>query len=135
MLLFQIYYYRWKNPHADEAITQPITRIEDTPLLGSTVEPKRANRWNMENEVLRYSLYLMFVFTAGVMAWAIDSKVRGPSTPSEPETVVEWRSQVLGWVSAALFRTSSAVIDFAFRSTHPRYRLVGARIPQICGWF
>ena len=89
----------------------------------------------MENEVLRYTLCLVFVFAVGVMAWAIDSKIRGPRPPSEPETVVEWRSQVLGWISAVLFRTSSAVIDFAFRSTHPDSASVGARIPQIRGWF
>jgi len=111
MLLFQIYYYRWKNPNADQVITQEIEPTEDTLLLGNTVEPKRTSRWSIENEVLKYSLYLVFIFAAGIVAWMIDMKVRGPRLPSEPESVVEWRSQILGWVSAALF--------------------LGARIPQI----
>jgi len=110
-LLFQIYYYRWKNPHADQVITQQIEPIEDTPLLGNTVEPKRRNRWSMGNEVLKYSVCLVFVFAAGLLAWVIDLKIRGPMLPREPEGIVEWRSQILGWFSATLF--------------------VGARIPQI----
>jgi len=108
LLLVQIYYYRWKNPRADEVIAQS---IENTPLLGNPIEPKRTNRWNLENEVLRYSLCLVFVFAAGVVAWTVDSKLRGPRPPSEPEAVVEWKSQILGWASAVLF--------------------LGARIPQI----
>ncbi|KAF9644909.1 PQ-loop-domain-containing protein [Thelephora ganbajun] len=111
LLLFQIYYYRWKNPHIDEAITQEIETTEDTPLLENSVELKRRSRWSLENEVLKYSLCLIFVFAAGILAWAIDSSIRGPRTPSEPEGVVEWRSQILGWVSAVMF--------------------LGARIPQI----
>jgi len=110
LLLSQIYYYRWKNPHADQVITQEIGPIEDTPLLGNTVEPKHTSRWSMKNEVLKYSLYLISVFVAGIVAWAIDMKIRGPRLPNEPESVVEWRSQILGWVSAALFCTSSTVV-------------------------
>jgi len=109
LLLFQIYYYRWKNPCADQVITQEIEPTEDTPLLGNTVEHKRTSRWDIENEVLKYSLYLIFVFVAGIAAWAIDMKIRGPRLPNKRESVVEWRSQILGWVSAALFCTSSTV--------------------------
>ena len=108
LLLFQIYCYRWKNPRADQVITRQIEPIENTPLLGNPVEPKRRNRWSMENEVLKYSLCLAFVFAAGLLAWAIDVKIRGPTLPSEPGSIVEWRSQTLGWFSATLFRTSSA---------------------------
>jgi len=111
LLIFQVYYYRWKNPNADEIVEQPIHPVEDTPLLGNPIEPKRTSRWNMQNEVIKYSVCLVFVFAAGVMAWAIDSKIHGPRHPSEPEGIVEWRSQVLGWISAASF--------------------LGARIPQI----
>ena len=113
LLLFQIYYYRWKNPHADEVIRQPTGPIEDTPLLGNPGEP------NIKNEVLRYSLCLVFVFAAGVMAWAIDSKIHGPSPPSEPEGIVEWRSQVLGWISAMLFCTLSAFINCVLLHSFP----------------
>ena len=64
----------------------------------------------MENEVLRYSLYLTFIFAAGIAAWAINMKIHGPGLPDEPEIIVEWRSQVLGWISAVLFCTSSTVV-------------------------
>jgi len=111
LLLIQIYYYRWKNPHADEVIAQPIEPLEDTPLLGNPTEPKRTSRWSMENEVLRYSLCLAFVFAAGVAAWIVDTKTRGPRPPSKPDIIIEWKSQILGWASATLF--------------------LGARIPQI----
>ena len=116
LLLFQIYYYRWKNPHADEVITQGIEPAEDTPLL---VNPKRTSRWRVESEVLKYSLCVVFVFAAGLAAWAIDSKIRGSRPPSEPESIFEWESQLLGWASAALFCTSSTASNFAFRFTHP----------------
>ena len=130
-LLFQIYYYRWKNPHADQAITREIEPIENTPLLGNPVEPKRRNHWSMESEVLKYSLCLVFVFAAGLLAWAIDVKIRGPTLPNEPGSVMEWRSQVLGWFSATLFRTSSMDFNFAVYSTLTNATAVGARIPQI----
>jgi len=74
------------------------------------MESKRASRWSLENEVVKYSLCLAFVFAAGAAAWAIDSKIHGPRHPNEPEGIVEWRSQVLGWISAASFRTSFTVI-------------------------
>lgn len=119
LLLFQIYYYRWKNPHTDEPTAQDINPSEDTPLLENSVGPKSTGLWSTESEVLKCSLYFTFVFAAGVLAWTIDSRIRGPRTPNEPEGVVEWRSQVLGWVSAAMFRTSSAVFDFAFCFTDP----------------
>lgn len=123
-LLFQIYYYRWKNPRADEAITRGIDS-EDTPLLENSVEPKSTGCWNAENEVLRCSLYLIFVFVAGTLAWAIDLAIRGPSAPREPEGIIEWRSQILGWISAASFRTSYTAFNFAHSFTHSRRRSSG----------
>lgn len=79
----------------------------------------------MDNEVLKCSLYLTFVFIAGILAWAIDSKIRGPRIPSEPKGVVEWRSQILGWVSAMLFRTSSGIFNFPLCFTHSRVHFSG----------
>ncbi|KAF9783466.1 PQ loop repeat-domain-containing protein [Thelephora terrestris] len=109
LLLFQIYYYRWKNAHADEAIAQEIDPSEDTPLLESPVKPTK--RWIPENEVLKNSLYFVFVSVAGTLACAIDLTIRGRKIPNEPEGILEWRSQILGWASAIMF--------------------LGARIPQI----
>lgn len=122
LLLIQIYYYRCKNSHADEPIRQGADPSEDTPLLENPTKPTR--RWG-DNEVLKCSLYLIFVFVAGILAWMIDSTINGPRTPSEPEGVVEWRSQILGWVSVAMFRTSSAIFNFGFCFTHSRPRSSG----------
>lgn len=48
---------------------------------------------------------MVFVFGVGVGAWAVDKYIRYSTPPLDPqEEVVEWRSQVLGWISAALFR-------------------------------
>ena len=129
LLLFQIYYYRWKNPHADKPTTQNIDPTEDTPLLENSIKPRSTGWWSTENEVFKCFLYLIFVFVAGTFAWTIDSIIRGPRTPNEPEGVVEWKSQILGWVSAAMFCTSSAVFNFVLCFAHSI--LVGARVPQI----
>ena len=125
LLLLQIYYYRWKNPHADEAPLHGREPSEDTPLLENPIKFKRTSCWSMENEVFRCSLNLVFVFVAGTIAWAIDLKIRGHSIPKEPEGILEWRSQILGWVSAVLFRASSTVFNFAFCFTHSRHRSSG----------
>lgn len=119
LLLFQIYYYRWKKRHTSQATARDIEPVEDTPLLGSAVDPERTSCWSMENEVLKYSLYLIFVVASGILAWTIDMKIHGPRQPSEPEGIIEWRSQILGWVGSAMFCTSSTVFNFAFCPPNP----------------
>ena len=47
---------------------------------------------------------MVFVFSVGVVAWAIDGYLHRDVPRQKPDEVVEWRSQVLGWISAALFR-------------------------------
>lgn len=125
VLLFQIYYYRRKNPLAGEAITQEIDASEDTPLLDNTGNPKHTSHWTLENQVFKCTLSLIFIFVAGTLAWTIDLTIRGPNIPKEPEGVIEWKSQLLGWISAMLFRTSSTVFNFASCFTHSRCRSSG----------
>ena len=125
LLLFQIYYYRWKNPRADEPITREIDPSEHSPLLENPIKPKSRRRSCIDNEVVKCTLYLTFVIVAGILASILDSKIRGPRIPNEPEGVVEWKSQILGWVSAAMFRTSSAVFNFVVYFAHSRLRTSG----------
>ncbi len=61
----------------------------------------------MSKDTLKFASALLFVFAVGVAAWAVDRHVHRDSPRSKPEEVIEWRSQVLGWISAALFRKSA----------------------------
>jgi uncharacterized protein with PQ loop repeat len=117
ILLFQIFYYRWKNP-ATRSAPGPSdlgsgSASENAPLLpnGPPVEFVEEPKSTLK-EVLKYALTLGFVCAAGVVAWAVSEQVKDSDAgKDEPEQVLEWRSQVLGWLSAILF--------------------LGARIPQI----
>lgn len=55
-------------------------------------------------ETLKFVTAMVFVFSVGVVAWAIDGYLHRDVPRQKPDEVVEWRSQVLGWISAALFR-------------------------------
>lgn len=67
---------------------------------------------------LEYPLLLLFVCAAGVIAWSLSPVAETypepgdglPSSPADGE-VFEWKSQTLGWISAALY--------------------LGSRVPQI----
>ncbi|EJF61077.1 PQ-loop-domain-containing protein [Dichomitus squalens] len=118
-LLAQIYYYRWKRTRRNapllitEDSRQSALYDESSPLLpgdGRSEEPSPVRPvWQ---DGLRYIAAMVFVFGVGVGAWAVDKYIRYSTPPLDPqEEVVEWRSQVLGWISAALF--------------------LGARVPQI----
>lgn len=75
-------------------------------------------------EFTKYAGALGFVFVVGIVAWAVDEQIhRGQASPKRDE-VVEWRSQVLGWISAAMFR--EFVHDLSTRSLTPdRSRCTG----------
>ena len=79
---------------------------EASPLLAgdgvSTDSPReRPPAWKA---ALRFAAALAFVFAVGVVAWAVDRHLHRDRPRSKPEEVVEWRSQILGWISAVLFR-------------------------------
>ena len=55
-------------------------------------------------QLLKYLGAVIFVFATGIAAWAISEKLhQGEEDPSRPEEILEWRSQVLGWISAVLY--------------------------------
>ncbi|EMD39517.1 hypothetical protein CERSUDRAFT_111836 [Gelatoporia subvermispora B] len=115
ILLFQIYHYRWTNPALSEApllVTEDVSppeTSEETPLL-FTSGAERGKR-TIIHEFGKYAGALLFVFAVGVAAWAVDENIHGGQPRSQPEEVFEWRSQVLGWISAVMY--------------------LGARVPQI----
>ncbi|WRT64158.1 uncharacterized protein IL334_001087 [Kwoniella shivajii] len=109
ILLFQVYYYRRKpSPKAREHITP---NDETTPLLPEPKQPKPLLPPSLE-----YPIMLSFVLLAGVGAWYIsdnsNDEISIPEKPDQKHDIqLEWKSQLLGWMSAVLY--------------------LGSRIPQI----
>ena len=111
-LLAQIYYYRWKRARQGapllvaEDARMPALFDEASPLLpgDGRAEEAAAPRSSVWKATLKFAAALAFVFAVGVAAWVVDRHVHRGRPRSKPEEVVEWRSQILGWISAALFR-------------------------------
>lgn len=61
----------------------------------------------MRRKILQYSAAITFICAAGVVAWAISEKMDDGSEPSDRKEVLEWKSQLLGWLSAILFCESN----------------------------
>ena len=85
---------------------------EQTPLLHSpTAEATKARPQSyleMYKAALQYLLCLAFVVSAGMTAWLISRHHRVGTDPDSGVggPVLEWRSQVIGWMSAVLYRKS-----------------------------
>src|SRR5207244_2250854 len=72
-------------------------------------------RTSLGVSVIRYATALLFVFATGVAAWALDQRMHQGTDRSGPGEVFEWKSQVLGWASAVLFRKSNHIfLDLRF---------------------
>ena len=88
-----------------EDVRQSGVYDEASPLLAGDGRPdgppRRQAAWR---ETLMFAGALLFVFAVGVAAWVVDRHIHRDSPRSRPDEVVEWRSQILGWLSAALFR-------------------------------
>ena len=102
---------------------------EDTPLLASQKKPGHSPYLAA---TFRYLALLAFVVATGVVGWLISQRGKGgPSEPDprRPKDVIEWKSQLIGWMSATLYR-EQFVRSPPFCLTHGG-PLVGSRIPQI----
>ncbi|GJE98492.1 PQ-loop repeat-containing protein [Phanerochaete sordida] len=120
VLLVQIYYYRWLKKSQELAPGTLIPEVdvpghipsEETPLISEhgTNETKKAEQ-SLATQCLIYGSALVFVLGTGVAAWAIDEYLHRGQSREQPVEIIEWRSQLLGWISAVLY--------------------LGARIPQI----
>lgn len=136
-MLFQIYYYRWTNPALSEApllVTEDVSppeTFEETPLL-STSGAERGKR-TIIHEFGKYAGALLFVFAVGVAAWAVDESIHGGQPRSQPEEVFEWRSQVLGWISAVMYCKFGWCLCGETIAHMHMHDAVGARVPQIGG--
>ncbi|KAJ3475705.1 hypothetical protein NLI96_g11660 [Meripilus lineatus] len=118
VLLAQIYYYRWTNPNPQLPsilVSEPTpcsdSPSEGTPLLSDesdAVARHPHKRQVVVKQFIKYTAAVIFVSMTGVAAWAIDEHIHRNQPRSNPEEVVEWRSQLLGWASAIMFRESSS---------------------------
>lgn len=102
---------------------------EATPLLSEGPAVNEKTKQSVTTQCIAYGAALAFVLVTGVAAWAIDERMHRGQSREGPEEVMEWKSQVLGWISAVLYCTSCRKC-----SQNVTYSciLVGARIPQIC---
>jgi len=124
-LLFQIYYYR--AFYSSEANSPSIPPSERSPLLNDTEAsssppPATSSKKRLYyRQILKMTMLWMFVIAFGIGAFLYDRNRATHSSPQYPgdspenenkgESVFEWKSQVLGWLSAILY--------------------LGSRIPQI----
>ncbi|KZV73803.1 PQ-loop-domain-containing protein [Peniophora sp. CONT] len=120
VLLGQIYYYRWRQAHTAAMFADddaPVPADESAPLLAGgneVVEETEKQTSSLRRELLQYTGSIVFVVAVGVAAWAVSTKMdTGDDVPPTKgaEEVIEWRSQVMGWISAVLY--------------------LGSRVPQI----
>lgn len=74
-------------------------------------------KYPVYRDFAKYAAALAFVFVVGIAAWAMDEQMHRGQAPPKRDEVVEWRSQVLGWISASMFR--KYVHDLSTRSLTP----------------
>lgn len=120
VLLFQVYFYRRKRREAVEAAASGIAQAqqpsESSPLLTAATDvPPPAQPKPLLPPHWEYPLLLAFVLGSGAVAWYFTGPSDDVSIPEKPgkgsEVELEWKSQTLGWLSAALY--------------------IGSRLPQI----
>ncbi|CAA7262986.1 unnamed protein product [Cyclocybe aegerita] len=112
ILLFQIYYYRWRNHRIEAIHPDREGGGERAPLLNN--ETPREETVPAKVLVLRYACALAFVIFVGTTAWWITEADEGEDTNLVDDLEKGkkwWFIQFLGWSSAFLF--------------------LGARVPQI----
>ncbi|KAI0052709.1 PQ-loop-domain-containing protein [Auriscalpium vulgare] len=115
ILLVQIYYYRWASRTDGDVPNATFHQDadEEAPLLASSDarHPGDEKHSSMKRQCLEYSAMVVCVVAAGVAAWAISEKVGHVEEQPKEGEVVEWRSQLMGYISAVLY--------------------LGSRVPQI----
>jgi hypothetical protein len=135
ILLFQIYYYRWQNPEVRNQLGTSYAGAgssdENAPLLdhGPPVafvqRPPSAVR-----QILKLISLLVLVLFLGAFAWFVDDRfINGGSHHEERPEVIELKSQIVGWISATLYRKLGCVGEPSCPADHGC--IVGSRIPQI----
>jgi len=88
------------------------TAMESQPLLSADVEPDRAVVKTKMSPYVAYPLLTVVIAAVGIASWYIQRSLgQGEQRAGGPMPKLEWKSQVLGYISAALY--------------------LGSRVPQI----
>lgn len=107
---------------------------EETPLIPDR-QASAQNEKPPRSIPTQFAIYggaLLFVLGTGALSWAIDRQIHKGQARPPPEEVFEWKSQLLGWISAVLYRKLFPMnpnVPFTDGDLE-----VGARIPQIGTW-
>lgn len=121
-LFSQIFYYRIFYDSLNRASEELANPSERESLISGTTstDPDKEQSYRSSKtfrRIVEYSLLCGFVLTFGLGAYFVERSGRSnhqDEEPSVPGDVYEWKSQVLGWLSAAMY--------------------LGSRIPQISKW-
>lgn len=111
ILLLQIYYYRWTRSALSERTSLLVSDetipnlTEETALLreNSRESSQEKTKKPILREFAKYAGALAFVFVVGIAAWAVDEYIHQGVLRPGPGEILEWKSQVLGWVGATMF--------------------------------
>ncbi|KAI9573601.1 PQ-loop-domain-containing protein [Boletus coccyginus] len=113
-LLFQVYYYRWKQCSRGILLRAEDSPTEQSCLLGDNalVHGSETRPTSVIGVFAQYAAAVAFVMATGVVAYLISERIQHEdSSPLPPDTPLQWRVQALGWMSALSY--------------------LGARVPQI----
>jgi len=101
IMLFQVYYYRYRRRTSPEVFAH-----ETTPLL-STSEPKPQVSSSLDwQSIIIYLAALSVIVLFGVFGWVINDPHRRHSTPKAVPEQWDDKAQIVGWVSAILYLSS-----------------------------
>ena len=134
ILIFQIYYYRLKDRWKTKSALYNATELEceREPLLAQKDEDLAASHWRY-TKALGYLASFSFVALVGVTSWILaDESENIRNGPQDGETdIIEWKSQLLGYLSATLYRELFCYRSFNSEARQFIWNSVASRIPQI----
>lgn len=132
ILLFQVYYYR-------QLSRSPLAQIEESsPLIPKPTPPLA--KWAFPSRAVIYTLALASVGGAGVLAWMLNNRAGpapggndgGMGDGADRADKYEWKSQTLGWISAATCTLENlSSLWSLYTADVPSPADIGSRIPQL----
>lgn len=97
-------------------------------MLAQTDAELSDSHWK-HTKTLAYVGSVVFVILVGVVAWILQQEKSDSNPESGEVDIIEWKSQMFGWGSAALYRKFHMIHPLSSMQT-PRIT-VASRFPQI----